>query len=109
MNAKTNSVAIQPTTAESIMLRSIELALPDLSIVSWEEEEIDIRDASSNSDVMLDWHYPGRSSVWEVLPDLDFTDVPKANQELSYVIPRNHLVTRGIFASSPNASVMADV
>lgn len=85
-------------SAETIMMRTIEDALPELSLFS-PDDEPDIRDGVPDDDYLLDWHYPGRLNVSFLLPDLDFTDV-RANQGSAVQAFKQSSAVRGIFGSS---------
>ncbi|CAN5249689.1 hypothetical protein BH10CYA1_BH10CYA1_09710 [soil metagenome] len=92
-------------TVENLLLRALEDALPDLCIVTY-EDEIDVRDGAADEDCLLDWHYPGRNNVSNMLPEVDFTDNVRVNQGLSTPVRRSHLVARGLFANTGSLASM---
>ncbi len=100
MNANIAVSESESSTAENILLRTLEESLPDLRIVS-ADEELDIRDATPDDDYMLDWHYPGRCNVSADLPEIDLEEMT-AIQELATQVRRSQLVARGIFTCRPN-------
>ncbi len=102
VNANLNATDFESFTAENILLRTLKESLPELCIVS-EEEELDIRDAAPNEDYMLDWHYPGRCNVSADLPEIDLEEMT-AIRELATQVRRSQLVARGIFTCGQNGS-----